>query len=266
MSNKLKFLTLLLLPFTFFVLVSSNKINPNNPPAGRTGAPGETTCQASGCHAGGNHVGTVELTGLPDTVVANTSYTLTLTNTSDAVKAGFQLTVLDSNNAKVGVLTAGSGCSLANAGGRQYVRQSSPHTLVDSTTSWTFTWKAPAQVANDSIHFYFASLCANGNGQKTGDNAIKSSKSVVLPAFVSAVRNPVNDFVFDFYPNPAKNYVTIEIPGKGLVKIIDDKGIEVFQSEVNNSKLIDISGLSNGLYFSKVELNGKFKTRLFIKN
>lgn len=253
------------LSMAFVVLFSFNKINPNNPPAGRTGAPGETTCQASGCHSDGNFTGTLELSGLPDTVVANQSYTLTMTNTSDAVKAGFQLTVLNGGNMKVGTLTAGSGCSLANSGGRQYVRQSSPHTLANGSTSWTFTWKAPAQVTDDSIHFYFASLCANGNGQKTGDNALNSSKSVVLPTFVSAVNDDSQDFELHFYPNPTTDFITIEIPGSGSVKILNENGKAVLQSEVVNSKKLDISNLPSGIYFSNIVLKGKSQTKVFVK-
>ncbi len=262
----LKLLSLLTAPLSLLVLFSFNKLDPNNPPTGRTGAPGETTCQASGCHSSGNYTGTVELLGLPDTVVANSSYSLTLTNTSDAVKAGFQLTVLDGNNIKAGILTAGSGTSLANAGGRQYVRQSSPHTLANGTTSWSFTWKAPAEVTNDSIHFYFATLCANGNGQKTGDNALKGSRSVVLPKIVSGVADKSKSFDFQFFPNPANDFVSVEIPGTGVAKILNENGQVVFESEVAFKKKLDISKLPVGLYFLRLELNGNAQSRIFVKN
>ncbi|MBI1224140.1 MAG: T9SS type A sorting domain-containing protein [Bacteroidetes bacterium] len=263
---KLKLVTYLLLPATVLSFLASNKLDPNNPPAGRTGAPGETTCQASGCHSGGSYTGMVELTGIPDTVQANQTYTLTLTNTSNAVRSGFQLTVLSNTNTKLGTLTAGNGCSLANAGGRQYVRQSSPHNLTNGSTSWTFTWKAPAEVPGDSIHFYFATLCANGNGQNTGDNALKSSKTVVMPAFVSAIDSKLADFDLHFYPNPTKDFVMIEIPGKGNVTILDENGQVVLQSGVSNTLKLDISNLKAGVYFSKIDLKGKSQTRVFIKN
>lgn len=263
---KLKFILFLTVLFSVLVLFSFEKINPNNPPAGRTGAPGETTCQASGCHENGNYSGTVELMGLPDTLVADSSYSLTLTNISDAVRAGFQLTVLDENNIKAGTLTAGSGTSLANAGGRQYVRQSSPRTLANGSTSWTFTWKAPAEVANDSIHFYFATLCANGNGQKTGDNALKSSRSVVLPKIVSGVAEKSRNFDLQFFPNPANDFVSIEIPGVGLAKILNENGQVVLESGVDFKKKLDISQLPMGIYFLKIELNGPAQSRVFIKN
>lgn len=83
------------LAILWFSLSSTIK-DPSDPPMGNTGAPGETTCAQTGCHSGGVYTGTVALTGVPDTVTANTSYTLTLTNTSNAPRAGFQLVCLDS--------------------------------------------------------------------------------------------------------------------------------------------------------------------------
>ncbi|MEO6040037.1 MAG: choice-of-anchor V domain-containing protein, partial [Saprospiraceae bacterium] len=111
-------------------MLTSTLRNPNNPPLGNTGAPSETTCQKSGCHASvGNFTGTVSLSGLPDTVAPDQTYMVTLTQTSNAVKAGFQLTCLDAANTKCGTLTAGAGSSLGTLSSRQYVRQSAAKTL-----------------------------------------------------------------------------------------------------------------------------------------
>lgn len=262
---KLKFVTFLLLTLPFVVLFSFHKIDPNNPPAGRTGAPGETTCQASGCHSGGNYTGVVEIVGVPDTVLADSSYSITLTNTSNAVRAGFQLTVLDTLNKKLGTLIAGSGCSIANAGGRQYVRQSSPHTLANGSTSWTFTWKAPATVTGDSVHFYFTSLCANANGNDNGDNVLKNKKSVVLQQFVSDVNDKNGDFQLVFSPNPAKEFLNIEIEGKGFLKIFDLNGQAIKSMVVDHAANVNISNLLSGLYFSTIEMNGQAVTKTFVK-
>ncbi len=262
---KLKLFTYLLLPAAMLLQFSSTTINPNNPPVGRTGAPGETTCQASGCHSGGAYVGTVEITGVPDTVVANQAYSITLTNTSNAVKSGFQLTVLNEANQKTGTLTAGTGCSIGNGGGRQYVRQSSPRSLANGSTSWTFTWTAPATVVDDSIHFYFASLCANGTGNDNGDNAIKGSRSVVLPSPVSGSYNVVQQASLKIFPNPAQSNLNIEFHGKGDMTILNANGQSVLKAPVANHRQIDISKLESGLYFVKFESDGKVQTAVFIK-
>lgn len=262
---KLRFFTNLIFPAAALVLFSSTKYNPNNPPVGRTGAPGETTCQASGCHSGGAYVGTVEITGVPDTVVANQAYSITLTNTSNAVKSGFQLTVLNEANQKTGTLTAGTGCSIGNGGGRQYVRQSSPRTLTNGSTFWSFTWTAPATVVDDSIHFYFASLCANGTGNTNGDNAIKSSKSVVLPSTVSGTNDVAQEASLKVFPNPAQSNLNIEFHGKGDMTILNANGQSVLKATVANQHQIDVSKLGAGLYFVKFESEGKVQTAVFIK-
>lgn len=260
---KLKLTVFLLFPAAIFVALSSSR-NPNNPPTGRTGAPGESTCQASGCHSGGSFTGSVEVTGVPDTIVAEQTYPLTLTNTSNAIRAGFQLTVLDGSNTKCGTLTTGTGCSLGNAGGRQYVRQSSPHILNNGATSWSFTWKAPAAVAGDSVHFYFVSLCANNNGSNSGDNVLVNSKTVVLPSLVSADGEVVVEDFLKIYPNPAQDFLTVEMPGEGTFTMLDASGKTVLTTEVSRSKLIDISHLRKGIYVASVASGDVLKTKIMV--
>ena len=134
---------------------------PRNPDTEVTGAPGELTCQKSGCHSGGNFSGDVSISGIPDTVEANIKYTITLLHKSNAVVAGFELTSLDPLNKKCGTLIAGTGSNVAfgKIFGRQYIRQSSSKLLVNGEISWQFSWQAPAVVTGDSVAFYFASLC-----------------------------------------------------------------------------------------------------------
>ncbi len=264
---KLKLLPWLTLPLTATLLFSTSfKINPNNPPTGRTGAPGETTCKASGCHEGGSFNGVVEISGVPDTVMANQTYTITLANTSDAVRAGFQMTVLNNANQKTGTLTAGTGCSIGNAGGRQYVRQSTPRTLSNGGTSWTFTWQAPETVVADSIHFYFVTLCANGNGQRTGDNDLVSKKSVVLLTPLSSSSNPLSQSAIQLYPNPIRSSLSIDFPGNGAFKVCNKNGQTMLKETIFNRKTIDVSKLESGLYFVIFELEGKTVSKTFIKD
>lgn len=263
---KIKIATLIFFPVAFLAMISSTRLDPNNPPTGRTGAPGETTCQASGCHSGGNFSGSVTISGVPDTVVADESYNITLTNTSNANRAGFQLTVLDENNTKTGTLTAGTGCSIGNSGGRQYVRQSTPKNLSNGNTSWSFTWKAPATVANDSIHFYFVSLCANGNGNDNGDNVLVSSRSVVLPTPVSAVNDANQQIKFEIYPNPVGQELNLDLPGEKTVSILDAEGKLIEKYQRSTSTKLNLAGLAPGLYFIRIDQKGKTGSQVFVKN
>lgn len=262
---KIKIFTFLLLPLAILLGVSSAQINPNNPPTGRTGAPGETTCQASGCHNGGSFSGTVEITGLPDTVLANQLYNVTLTNTSNASRAGFQLTALNEANQKAGTLVAGAGCSIGSAGGRQYVRQSSPRTLTNGATSWTFNWTAPETVAGDSIHFYFSTLCANGNGQISGDNVLLGVKSVVLPTMVSAVEDAATAPKLLLSPNPTSDFLSVDSPQPGYIQIMDASGRLMLQTDIAGKAKLDIAQFEQGLYFVKFESKTGNWTSVFVK-
>lgn len=262
---KIKIFTFLVLPLAILLGVSSAQINPNNPPTGRTGAPGETTCQASGCHTGGSFTGTVEIAGLPDTILANQLYNITLTNTSNASRAGFQLTALNEANQKTGTLAAGAGCSIGSAGGRQYVRQSSPRTLTNGATSWTFNWTAPETVTGDSIHFYFSTLCANGNGQKSGDNVLVGVKLVVLPAIVSAVGDVSAKPKLLLSPNPASNFLNIDSPQPGQLQIMDIGGRLMLQTAIEGKAKLDVAHFQDGLYFVKFDGKNGTWTGVFVK-
>lgn len=262
---KIKIFTVLMIVLAILLGVSSFQIDPNNPPTGRTGAPGETTCQASGCHTGGIFSGTVEITGLPDTVVSNQVYSITLTNTSNASRAGFQLTALNEANQKTGNLVAGAGCSIGSAGGRQYVRQSSPRTLTNGETSWTFNWTAPETVTGDSIHFYFSTLCANGNGQKSGDNVLVGVKSVVLPAIVSTAGVVANSSKLLLSPNPVSSFLDIDSPLSGQFQIMDTGGRLMLQTKIEGKAKLDVAHLQNGLYFVKFDGKNGVWTGVFVK-
>lgn len=163
-------------------LFSGSMPEPSNPPTANTGAPGETACMLSGCHNGGTFTGNVDITGVPDTVFVNQTYDVTITNRSNAVRSGFQLTVLDATNKFTGTLMQATGVSIGrdNSTGRSYARQSVAKFLTNGEASWSFKWKAPASIANENLTFYFSSLCANGDGNNGKDNSIKNTKTVIL--------------------------------------------------------------------------------------
>ena len=100
--------------------------NSANPPNGKSGAPGDELC--TDCHSldGGTQNGTLVLYGFPAVIEPNTTYMLTITNSNPngvAVKGGFQLTILNSNNQKAGDFVTGSNdpsSAITNSGGRQY--------------------------------------------------------------------------------------------------------------------------------------------------
>ena len=145
-----------------------------NPPDGRTGAPGDGLC--SDCHSlgGGMQDGSISVSGLPAVIIPNTAYVLTVTNSNPnglANLAGFQLTILNSNNTIAGVISNPSaGSTTSMSGGRQYwdhnPAQSYP---MSNVVMWTATWTSPNMPPNTTITAYVAGNIANGNGSNSGD-------------------------------------------------------------------------------------------------
>lgn len=260
----MKIKTLLLYSFAFLLItvLTSSKFNPSNPPLAKTGAPGESTCQESGCHGGGSFTGMVALSGIPDTIVPGTVYNITLTHTSNAARAGFELTVLDSLNVKAGALTASSGSNIANSGGRSYLRHSTFKTLSAGMAAWTFKWTAPATAAGDEVTFWFTSLAANGNGNTAGDNVIKSSKKVIFDK-TTATSEPDLSSQFKIYPNPAKSSINISMPVENAELELWTLDGKLAQSKsISNNSSIDISSLISGSYIAKISYGNRLVTKI----
>lgn len=264
---KLKLIPVFTLLLTAWFMLTNAKLDPNNPPTGKTGAPGENTCGQSGCHSGGSYTGTVSLSGIPDTIVPGQSYSVTLTNTSNAVRAGFQMTAWDGANAMSGTFTNGTGTSIGTgSASKKYIRQSTPKTLSNGSTAWSFTWKAPTTASGNKVSFYFVSLCANGNGNKSGDNVLQSNKTVVLKT-TSPTFEPMQQADIAFYPTLVQNnslHIELKDAANGTLTIFDMNGKKVMQTALNAVNDLELNGLAKGIYTAGITAGGKVATRKFV--
>jgi hypothetical protein len=236
-------------------------LDPTNPPTGVTGAPLETTCStATGCHSGGTYTGTVALTGLPDTIRPNMTYTLTLTGTiASAINTGFELTCLDGNNAACGTLTAGTGSGVAVNGSRTYIRNNARKSFAAGAAAWTFTWKAPATLANPNVTFYFVVMAANNSNNTAGDNAIAGTKRVLFQA-VSPVQEAEMTPILTAYPNPTTQMLTVKADnyaGQAEVAVMNTQGQLVQYQLFIGEKTLDLSALPKGQYLVQVKMGEK---------
>ncbi len=255
--------------------LSSNLRDPSNPPTGSTGAQvsatvTEPTCQQTGCHSGGTFTGTVTVSGLPDTVVAGTTYTITLTNTSTAIRAGFQMLCLNASFAQCGSFTNGTGTSIGLIGTKQYIRQSTPSILTGGKTSWTFTWTAPTTLAATAnpITFSFVSLAANGNGVESGDNVLKSTKIVRFKG-TTGTSDFERNIAVNVFPNPTKDVLNIELTDaqNAQVTITDISGkILLIKNLTEKTNKINIAHLSKGFYNAQIQVGGKSISKKIVVN
>lgn len=158
-------------------LVASVYASVVGPDPGYTNAPGDigncTVCHdTNAVNSGG---GSVTITGLPAIYQPGQQYTLTVTvQQANRGKFGFQLTAIDSNNARAGTLTPLGADTQINSvigpGGRQYIQHTQAGTNPTSniSRSWQIRWTAPSTDIG-TVRFYASGNAANGNGNNDGD-------------------------------------------------------------------------------------------------
>lgn len=196
-----------LIPFNLVILLLGYIFLCYNgdPPDGFTGAPGQGTCMASGCHTGGTFGGNVVISGLPSVINSNQAYniTVTLNNTSgNAFKGGFQLVALNSTNNSVGELIAlDSDHGVSTTGGKEYVDHRGGKPFIGNSASWTFQWIAPGAPNGEVIKMYASGNFTNGSNSVEGDNSkqtfvMGTLMSVVTPVEVTVVHTNVTCFGF----------------------------------------------------------------------
>jgi len=154
-----------------------------NPPNDSTGAPPTfNTCSttAGGCHFGGSNSGNVMLSGLPASIMLNTTYSITVNvnrTNSTPNKGGFQMVVLDGNNNNIGTLSnPGTSSHIESSGGRTYFEHF-PAVLFGGPNTITFTvdWTSPASGPASTITMYAAANLANNNSGTSGDDIVTTT-------------------------------------------------------------------------------------------
>jgi hypothetical protein len=157
----------------------------NNPPNGRTGAPGDGLC--SDCHSlnGGTQDGILTISGLPALIEPSTAYILTITNSNPngvGSLAGFQMTVLNSSNLKAGAMTSPSvNSTVSPQGTREYWEHNPAQSYPGNNMySWTVTWTSPSGPPNTMITCYGAGNVADNSGGDNGDLIITTTSTGML--------------------------------------------------------------------------------------
>ena len=242
-----------------------------NPPAARTGAPGESNCTA--CHSGTAQ----SAAGIVDFDFDGTSYLPSQTydisiSIASGTKNGFQLTILDDSDNAAGTFTAGTGSGTTESGGRNYIR----HTSSTGVTSWDFQWTAPdSDMGNLTAYYSFAET--NANGGSSGD-VIYLGQNVIE---VDATAGELNEYqeidqAYKVYFNEMTQNLNVQyalFSDAAIVlqlidlngKLIQEVNIGQQFSGEHTEEIMVPSEINSGLYFvSMFQDNLVFNKKVYI--
>jgi hypothetical protein len=217
MKNSDKIVAGYVLAFCAWMLFQGNA---GNPPDGRTNAPFDGYC--TGCHNPNNSfTGTVEISGVPETVEAGETYTITLSVTvtsGSAVRAGFQLvSVFASDNTNAGDLIPSSNAMGTNvSGNREYIDHRGARNFDNNVASWTFDWVAPGGPDGAVITMYYAGNITNGNGGSNGDRPVSGSSTFTLSATSVPLVASISSKLDVMCTNDSSGEATVEANGGTL--------------------------------------------------
>jgi len=160
------------------------------PPAGHTGAPGESTC--TNCHVGPTSGGTFTITP-PQNYVPGQTYQIVVRHVNpdpSRMRWGFQLTPLAGTTAAGTLIVTDSlNTQIVGGVGRDYIEHTGAgtHAGIQNTVAWNFNWTAPATDVG-TVTFYAAGNQANGDGTSGGDRIITATATSqpMIPDPVSA--------------------------------------------------------------------------------
>ena len=170
--------------FAAIILFAFSGSHPTSGTGGYTGAPNDSVCTS--CHTpGGSLDGTIEISGLPSSVIPNDTYplTVTITNTAgSAVRAGFQMVSLKADLANGGTFSVPASETneqVKTAAGKSYIGHQPAKNFSANVVTYNVNWTAPASATGD-ITVYGASMIGNGANGNSNDKFVATNVSTVL--------------------------------------------------------------------------------------
>ena len=107
--------------------------------------------------------------------------------------------------------------------------------------------------------------------QTIGEYDVYVDNVVMENGFVVDVASGIGDdhlaASLSIYPNPARNYLKIDLPETSQIRVVDITGKVMLNiSETGVSETLDISSFKNGIYFIQIISDGNTATKRFLKN
>jgi len=232
----------------------SGTLSSGGSPGGRSNSPIDAS-NCAACHTGSSVISEEWIsTNIPVSgYVPGDTYTITAAgNHSGAVKFGFEITAEDESN-KVGTfaITNATETKLANSNS-SVTHTSGGNTASGGAKTWSFDWTAPVTGTGD-VTFYGAFNAADGNGGTSGDIIYTSTLAVNEDLSIGIKENTSNSI--SIAPNPAKNIITlnsVDLINNISLYNISGKQILNISNLHTNSRTIDLSEMSSGMYIIKI--------------
>lgn len=260
----------------------------DNGKAGKTGSPGETTCNTSGCHTGNavNETGGSVTIDCPTMTnwkyVTGQTYTVNVTVERSGINLfglGFEALTPAGANAGSFVITNTTQNTTKSANISGTLRTSVVHKLNGGASSnshtFSFNWVAPSSDIGP-VTFYVAGNAANANGSDTGDFIYTASQVVNSPS-TGEFENQKNVPTFTVNPNPATEVIRIayQLQQKSdvFIKLISLTGQIVYnqsipqQSAGNQIQPLQVNNeIPKGVYFVELTIDNHSFTQKVICN
>ncbi|WP_083478210.1 choice-of-anchor V domain-containing protein [Lacinutrix himadriensis] len=219
----------------------------------------------STCHTGNVVIANSSTISLnaPSNYELNTRYSITVSSSSSASRQGFQMSVEDTANMKVGDFEGDGfstqafvspivnrGEAITNTGNGSY------------QNSWTFDWTSPAANVGP-VTFYVALNESNFDNNTTGDQIHLKQSSSNLLSTENAVFKDIK-----VYPNPVQDFVTIDLPvnlENTKVTVFDFLGKQILVQDVTAKNKIDVSVWQSGVYLVQIKNDKASITKRFVK-
>jgi hypothetical protein len=249
-------------------------------PAGRTGAPGERTCNDAGCHSSfGLDAGPGVLSiDAPTTYTPGEPLELTVRLDQDGIdRFGFQVTVRDANDAVAGRFElVGEGQTQFASAAEEHVTHTASGTNQADVATWAVRWLAPDEGIGP-VTFYVAGNAANADNSSLGDYIYTTTQTVVQAGANTTLDDaatPAHFTLRSLHPNPARAQVRLdyELPGRAPVTVAlhDALGRQVravplgTQASGAHQAILDVADLAPGVYLCAVITPGGRQVRTLV--
>jgi hypothetical protein len=208
--------------------------------------------------------------GFPAVITPNQTYVLTVVNRNtmgDAVRGGFQMTILGPTNTRAGTLASPSSSSAVQIlSGRQFFEHHPAVAYPDSNViRWTVDWTAPDLPSGSLVTYYLAGVIANGNFQNVGDKvrAATGSGTIVISA-----NEDINSIKPILYPNPGTDVLYVKTESEerpdGTISFYNSLGVKAGHAGIEQGE-VNVPSLSPGLYWLELRVGNTTYLEKWIK-